>query len=293
MGGGVSNAIFMVHADGSRMVVKQALPRLRVQREWLADPERTLTEGDALIAAHRIAPHGVPEVLDLDRENVVLVIQAAPITSRDWKQRLLSGEIQLAVAQNVGALLARLHSERRGLDRFDRWEAFEQLRVRPYFRTLMEDDPALAPLVGPAIETMLLRRQSLVHGDVSPKNVLIGPATLWLIDFEVAHLGDPAFDIAFMLCHLSMKAIHMPPLEARFREVALAFLDAYRSAGGVAPEDQHLTTLLGCLLLARVKGRSPSGYLTVLGEQRAWNLGLELASSRVPVRSLFGEPFRV
>ena len=92
LGGGVSNVVLAARQGGLRVVVKQALERLRVPDEWLARRERSITEGEALRLATRIAPGSVPEVLDLDREACVLTISAAPADWGNWKERLLSGD---------------------------------------------------------------------------------------------------------------------------------------------------------------------------------------------------------
>jgi 5-methylthioribose kinase len=269
------------------VIVKQALPRLRVAREWLADPARTCTEGRALRVAAEIVPGAVPAVLDLDESANVLVIEAAPPGTPDWKQRLLHGDVTDAdvdTARQVGATLGGLHASTAAhpalRSEFDCWSAFEQLRIAPYFRSMVEDRPALAGVVLPHVEAMAERRTCLVHGDVSPKNVLAGEDLLWLIDFEVACWGDPAFDVAFMLCHLAMKAIHRPAHAATLHNAALGFVAAYRAAAGeTSRDDAHVVGLLGCLLLARVDGRSPAEYLAPPEQLAVRAMGMELATA--------------
>ena len=48
---------------------------------------------------------------------------------------------------------------------------------------------------------------ALVHGDVQPTNVLLTPAGPKLLDAEIAHLGDPAFDLGVLIAHLVISAI--------------------------------------------------------------------------------------
>jgi tRNA A-37 threonylcarbamoyl transferase component Bud32 len=287
LGGGVSNTVIAVDSPSRRVIVKQALPRLRVAREWLADPARTRTEGRALRVAASIVPGMVPAVVDLDEAANVLVIEAAPPGTLDWKHRLLYGSATAAdveTARRLGSALGRLHAatatDTRLRPEFDRWEAFEQLRIAPYFLSMVEDQPALGQVVLPHLRAMEQRRACLVHGDVSPKNVLVGDGLLWLIDFEVACWGDPAFDVAFMLCHLSMKAVHMPRHAAVLRDAARAFHDAYAEhTAALGADEAHLAGLLGCLLLARVDGRSPAEYLGDGGRESVRSVGLRLATA--------------
>ncbi len=289
LGGGVSNTVLLVEAPSCRVVVKQALPRLRVEKEWLADPSRTLTEGRALRWAAGVDASAVPPVVDLDEERCVLLIGAAPAGTVDWKQCLLRGEVSSAVAARAGSLVGRLHAESAGRPwlhtDFDCWEAFEQLRVRPYFGAMIEADPSRRDMVMSHVAAMRDRRVCLVHGDVSPKNLLTGggagsaPGLLWLIDFEVACAGDPAFDVAFMLTHLCMKALHGAADPGALLHAARAFLTAYRShAAALLDDERHVAGLLGCLLMARVDGRSPAEYLDERSRGAVRVLGMQLAA---------------
>ena len=81
-------------------------------------------------------------------------------------------------------------------ERFADYEAFDQLRVEPFYRTVSGVARSWRRPSRPLTTRMEATHVCLVHGDYSPKNVLVGDG-LWVIDFEVAHFGDPAFDLAF------------------------------------------------------------------------------------------------
>ena len=242
LGGGVSNVVLGVRGNDRNVVVKQALPRLRVPDEWLAKRERALTEADALRLAERIAPGCVPGVLDVDPAACALSIEEAPESWRPWKDVLLDGEAEPAIARRLGELLAALHTQTFGDHRvartFDDLEAFDQLRIDPYYRTVARRHPDLAAAVEAFVTRMEATHVCLVHGDYSPKNVLVGDR-VWVIDFEVAHFGDPAFDLAFMLDHLLLKRLHVSPAAGAIEDCASAFLDAYCAAvpAGLLPDD--------------------------------------------------------
>lgn len=284
LSGGVSSVVILVVAGNVRLVVKQALPRLKVARRWLADPGRTVTEGLALRAANDVDPGAVPRVIDLDTERRILAVEAAPEGTADWRQHLLAGRVDPAVAVAVGTRMGRLH---RGLPKVvdvegsDGLAAFEQLRLQPYFISMIDDVPARRRLLMPYVERLRTARVCLTHGDLSPKNVLVGAGLTWLIDWEVAHLGDPMFDLAFILTHLLLKARHMPPHAHELRDAARGFLDAYLEADGF-PVADHLVGLVGCLALARVDGRSPADYLSGPVRDEVRTLGLTLAASQDP-----------
>ncbi|MCP4384624.1 MAG: phosphotransferase, partial [Hyphomicrobiales bacterium] len=107
---------------------------------------------------------------------------------------------------------------------------------------------------------------ALVHGDVSPKNIMIGPGSLPVfLDAECAWYGDPAFDLAFCLNHLLLKSIAVPealsPLLAAFDGLRAAYMDRIDWEPGEALEARAAALLPG-LLLARIDGKSPVEYIT-------------------------------
>lgn len=263
LAGGVSGEVIAVDAGATHLVVKQALSRLRVQAEWHADPNRILTEAAALRLVATLSPDAVPPVIDIDADAHVLVMGAAPVPWRPWKQDLLDGRTELPAAQRLGALLAAWHTgtahDPRVARTFGDRTTFGALRIEPFYRATARAHPDLAGVIGDLADSLAAGPVCLVHGDFSPKNVLTDGRAVWVLDWEVAHFGDPVFDVAFLLSHLLCKAIHTA---TDYRPVAAAFLAAYRSAGPPTVEARLVTAHTACLVLARVDGTSPVDYLT-------------------------------
>ena len=283
LSGGVSNVVLAVDAGDHRLVVKQSLGRLRVADAWSAPRRRIVTEADALVVAAGLTPGAVPGVVDVDPVRFTLTVQRAPDTWIDWKRAILAGRVDPAVGDRLGSLLARWHALTADQPRLtepfaETTESFHCLRIRPYHETVADRHPEVRPAVERVVRRMLETRLVLVHGDLSPKNVLAGTGGLWVIDFEVAHLGDPAFDLAFLLSHLLMKAVHRPDLAGPLDAAGTGFLDRYRAGvpARLAPDLPYLSEQVGCLLLARVAGRSPAEYLTAAGRDGVWRLGRSL-----------------
>jgi aminoglycoside phosphotransferase (APT) family kinase protein len=267
--GGVSSDIVAVTGPGVAVVVKRALPRLKVEQEWTADAGRVRGEVHALRFAHALTPEAVPPVLDLDENKCVATLALAPIGWVNWRDELLAGRVEPAVGRRLGQLLATWHAAPVPAG-FSNVETFVQLRIDPFHHVVAKHHPELARRIHRVADRLLERRFCLVHGDFSPKNVLTGPDGLWVLDWEVAHHGDPVFDVAFLLTHLLLKSVHRPQDAARYRAVADAFLAAY----GAAVDD--LSANVGCLLLARVDGKSPAPYLQPPEEERVRELGIGL-----------------
>jgi 5-methylthioribose kinase len=255
LGGGVSNTVLLVETAGCRIVLKQALAKLRVEQDWFSDPRRIFRESAAIARLAPVFPHGsLPEILFEDHENFAFAMTAAPPEAETWKARLMRGEVDPAIAARIGEMLSAMvnatwHSptwERTFGDR----TVFDELRLDPYYRATAARHPDLAAHFDRLIERRAL---SLVHGDWSPKNFLVAGDAVMAIDFEVIHFGDPAFDSCFLLNHLVLKAFYNPHCRDRYRTAAIRFQHALGDWATLA----HL----GALMLARVDGKSPAEYL--------------------------------
>lgn len=264
LSGGISNIVLMVASGERRVVVKQALGKLRVSDDWRADPARSQAEAAALQVLGALTPHAVPVVLDADPARDALVISPSPASWQMWKTELLGGVVRPDVAATLGALLSLWHraTDHEALPAIlERTDLFDQLRLDPYFGTSARRRQVLADDFDRVTTRIRQRRRCLVLGDFSPKNVLVGADGLWVIDLEVAHRGDPSFDVAFLLTHLVAKAVHMPDRQAELLAAARAFLHDYGDGPGV-DDGVHVAQVLGALLVARVAGSSPLEYLT-------------------------------
>lgn len=288
LGGGVSNNVVLVEDGPRRVVLKQSIPRLRVRDEWLADRSRIFREWEAIRALARVLPRGrVPELLFLDEARYLYAMRAAPCATRAWKTRLLAGECSADVARLVGGTLGlaiRNTWRRRGFrDAFSDTTAFDQLRTDPYYRTVGLRHPLLRPTVEAWIAESSRRQVAMVHGDWSPKNVLVGEGGLVCIDFECAHFGDPSYDAGFMLNHLILKAFRRPGLSPQYFRLArvtfawtLGMLPREALDWFEAASVRHLAFLM----LARVDGKSPVEYLTLESvRERVRCLALHLIES--------------
>jgi 5-methylthioribose kinase len=271
--GGVSNkTVILRRANGSAWVLKQALSKLRVERDWFSDPARVHIEAESLRYLPRITPPGAtPALVFEDPAQHLLAMEAVPEPHENWKTCLLRGAIDFPLIQQFGRLLAMIHvlsHEQAGTFSkvFRDTSFFETLRLEPYYlftaNMVSEAERFLVGLVEETQKTHL----TLVHGDYSPKNVLVYQKRLVLLDHEVVHFGDPAFDLGFSLTHLLSKALHLPNHRARLLAGARAYWEAYQMDAAKAPWFENVAQrasrhTLACLL-ARTAGRSPLEYLS-------------------------------
>ena len=262
LSGGVSNTVLLAEAGGQRLVIKQSLPQLRVEAEWFCDRKRILRECDALKLLAPVLPPGtLPRVVLEDPDNYAFAMTAAPEGADTWKSHLLRGDIDAGIARKLGEFLAALIASTPEVDsRFTDMAVFDTLRLDAYYRYTAGRHPDLSDRLHGLIADCETQRISLVHGDFSPKNILVDSGAAMVIDWECVHYGNPAFDAAFLLNHLLLKSFHMPGRAHEFTAAGLVF---YRALGAHGHRLQASTIRhLGGLLLARVDGKSPVEYIT-------------------------------
>ena len=267
--GGVSSDIFRVEAPKATFCVKRALPKLKVAAEWRAPVGRNRYEVDWMRVAGGIVPASVPRILAEDREAGAFAMEWLPPERYPvWKAQLRDGILDPSTAASVGDVLGRLHAATADrpeiATRFATDEGFHAIRLEPYLVATGRAHPDLAGALARLVATTAGTRRVLVHGDFSPKNLLIGPQGPVVLDAECAWFGDPAFDLAFVLNHMLLKGAWKPHWRSGYLHLFAVLVDAYRPhvAWEAWPAlDARTAALLPGLLLGRIDGKSPVEYL--------------------------------
>lgn len=275
--GGVSSDVYRLDTAAGPVCVKRALAKLRVAADWRAPVERSHYEVEWLKTARAFAGDAVPQVLFEDRGSSLFVMSFFdPATHSVWKTDLSEGRVDAGFAGEVGALLAAIHAGAAGAPeiarRFETTALFEDLRLKPFLRHCAQAHPDLAERLVDLADRTAATRTTLVHGDVSPKNILHGPSGPVLLDAECAWYGDPAFDLAFCSAHLLLKTVWKPQHAERFLGAYTALQEAYLGAAtweDAAALEARSAEVTAAVLLARVDGKSPADYLRA-DEDRAF-----------------------
>lgn len=265
--GGVSSEIYLVEDGDDRFVVKRALAKLKVAAEWFADVGRNAHERGFIRYVSRFLPTAVPALRESPEGRDYFVMEFLGDGFQNWKQLLLKSDASVEHAAQAGELIAKIHRRSAGdaeaMRLFDTTENFFQLRIEPYLLATGAKDPDLRGLFEAEATRLADTRECLVHGDFSPKNILVNGRRMVLLDCEVAWYGDPAFDLAFLLNHFFLKGLLHAPGEPGFESMIAAFWSAYQNARPTPELDGRVAHLLLMLMLARVDGKSPVEYLDV------------------------------
>ena len=264
LAGGVSSDIWRVDLARGPVCVKRALAKLKVKVDWFAPVERNAFEVAWMETANSLRDGLAPDILAHDAENGMFAMAFLdPDGHPTWKEELHLGRADAAFARAVGEDLARVHAGTTGnaevAERFQTDATFYDIRLEPYLVATGRAHPDLAARLDSLVKTTAGTREALVHGDVSPKNILVAETAPVFLDAECAWYGDPAFDLAFCLNHLLLKCLWTPSATDGF----LACFDALAAGYAPAPAvEARAAALLPALFLARVDGKSPVEYLT-------------------------------
>lgn len=271
LAGGVSNrTVWVKRASGESWVLKQALEKLRTKTDWFSSVERIHREAAGMRWLYRLAPERVTRLIFEDHEHHVLAMEAVAEPHQNWKTMLLRGELEFDHVRQFAGLLGQIHqqsyqNEEVRLEFADR-SFFESLRLEPYFLYTATQVQKVDDFLRQLIEDNRANLLCVVHGDYSPKNVLVHEGQMVLLDHEVIHFGDPTFDLGFSMTHLLSKAHHVVEHREKFLEAAQVYWNTYsESAPGLLTqpnfEARAVRQTLGCML-GRIDGRSPLEYLS-------------------------------
>ena len=267
LSGGVSSDIWRVELRSGAVAVKRALPRLRVAQVWEAPVERNRYERKWLESANGIVPGVAPRVLAGDDNGFFAMeyLGGLPL----WKAELRSGRADPLFAAEVGRRLARIHAATAGradiASAFATDASFFAIRLEPYLLASAQKHPDVEEPLKKLERRTAGTKTALVHGDVSPKNILVGPEGPVFLDAECAWYGDPAFDLAFCLNHMLLKCVWVPASTEGFLSCFDSLAREYVKNVTWENEkalEERVATLLPGLLLARVDGKSPVEYIT-------------------------------
>jgi 5-methylthioribose kinase len=270
--GGVSNTVLAITTTTKNLVLKQALPALKVAELWEADPRRAIVEADALELFHSLNPEIVPKLVFVDPIQFVVIMERVPLSSRVWKSDLLEGVYRPQVARTLGTTLSQWHNYGAvNLDshkKFMEDTLFDQLRIDPFYRFVAAKNVNLQDSIHRLIVDLESDKSTIVHGDFSPKNFMVTEDDhVYVLDFEVMHAGNPVFDLAYIMAHLLCKFFHAPNAQeaTQLSNIAETFLNAYREHTKISSSLVLHTALIA---LARVEGKSPVNYLSPTEQEK-------------------------
>ncbi|MCV6825480.1 MULTISPECIES: phosphotransferase family protein [Halocynthiibacter] len=268
--GGVASDIASLSVKGRKMCIKFALPKLKVAADWSAPVHRNAAEYAWLKVAAEVCPNSAVQLYG--RSEAAHGFAMEFVTGADvylWKEAMLSEQPLRGEARQVAEMVVQIHaaSAKPEFDRsaFNNRDDFRAIRIEPYLLFTAQQHPDLAEPLNALAEMLYNSDQVLVHGDVSPKNILLRKGGPVLLDAECATMGDASFDPSFCLNHLVLKAVHLPSLRSELLQEIGVFWRTYAAHIDWEPAvdlEARVCQLLPALMLGRVDGKSPVEYFS-------------------------------
>ncbi|MFW5834412.1 MAG: S-methyl-5-thioribose kinase [Pseudomonadota bacterium] len=313
VGDGNLNLVFIVEGPEAGLVVKQALPYVRLVGEsWPLPLDRAWYEYRALATQTRFAPEFVPHLHHFDAERAAVVME--------WltphiilRKGLIQGRRYPMVAEHLASFMARTlffssdlgmaAAEKRALQgefshnielcriteeliftdpyriaELNRWTSPQLDDLARSFR----EDAGLKVAIQELKWGFLSNGQALIHGDLHTGSVMVTEGDTRVIDPEFAFVGPIGFDVGAVLANLFLahfaKAGHPGEADERAAYEAWLLETASRIWSGFEAR---------FLALWRTQNRGDA-FTAELFEDEAGSAGLE-AHREATMRDLFAD----
>lgn len=289
--GGVSGTVaFVQRKEKKPLIIKQALAQLKTKDTWICDPNRMYIEYESNRIYHELMPNYAPEVYFYDQDNYIYGREAVPDGCPMWKENLMQGILDFEVARKSIEVLVEIHNEcsvREDIkEKFKDKEIFYGLRISPYIDFTVGKHPEITEFAKRISQEMMESSITLVHGDYSPKNIMVIGRDISVLDYEVAHYGHPAFDMAFFSNHFILKAIKFTDYSGAYLAMLKYIVNIYFSKMNYMDKNRFESTYirtLAMLMLARVDGKSPVEYLVgdIKKQELVRQISLQMINEKV------------
>jgi 5-methylthioribose kinase len=233
VGDGNLNLVFVVEGPKSGVVLKQALPYVRLVGEsWPLPVRRAFFEHQALAAQAKVAPAHVPRVFHFD-ETLALTVMAYLNPHIILRKGLIRGTVYPKLADHMATFMAETlfatsdlgqpaAAKKKGMALFcdntelcritedlvftDPWRVAEGNRwTSPQLDVTAASVRADGPWKRAAQEyklKFLSEAQALIHGDLHSGSIMVTESETYAIDPEFAFYGPMGFDIGALLGNL-------------------------------------------------------------------------------------------
>jgi len=290
---GVSSDIWYVKSKLREFCVKRALAKLTVKEDWFAPVNRSNFEAEYFKTCKNINKLAFPKILGHDKKKYILAMNWY---NKDqyklWKSSLLKKYIETKDGKRVAEILVKKHAhffnKKAIKDKFSNDKTFHAIRIEPYILFTSNSYPQYKKLFDKNIDNLSKNKKTLIHGDFSPKNILIGKDSPVILDAETACWGDPVFDLAFCNNHIILKSILNFEIKDKYISLSKCFLDTYISFLNWENKDEFIERFLSLVpifILARLDGKSPVEYFQKGHIERSRGLAKKLIENNVKTLS--------
>lgn len=240
VGDGNLNLVFIVKGSIGTVIVKQALPYIRlVGDSWPLPLYRAYYEHEALVRQEQRAPGMVPQIYYFNREQAIIVMEFLE-PHVILRGKLIAGEKIEKLSETLGRFCARtaFRGSELSMKSSDKKNdvglfsgnieipAITETLVftDPYFDAEMNNNtPGLEPIIAQLRSNIELKRrvqkmlmkfasntETLLHGDLHSGSIMSTDVESKVIDPEFAQYGPMGFDIGMLISNFLMSYFSQP-----------------------------------------------------------------------------------
>lgn len=253
--------------------LRQALDHIKVEPEAKVPPQRIFYEFAVLKRLYDEVFIGfdyevTPKPYFLDKGNFIIILSDVRLGSSILVEELAKGNIHLESGGCLGSVLGTMHGKTWGSKTFELDEEGNKKQLERHFFNRLAQAQEIFPeptkeLIGQSNEATT----TFVAGDFASKNIFIHQnGKISFVDLERSFVGDPAFDIGFLLGHYQLEVIQQPGLEKDYQQLLNAFRENYK--GNLSQSDEIIDQIferanrfVGAVMLYRLYGRAKSGEI--------------------------------
>ncbi len=267
--GGVSSEVYKIVTKDYIYCIKRSLKKLLVKKKWLADQSRIYYEFLWLNHCREILKKNIPKTYDFNKKNKYIIMEYFDDKKfKTLKELYFKKNINLNTIKTISNHLYKIHSQSSNIKTKNIFKKnnrnFYDLRLDPYFNEVARVYPKLINNVKQINNDYKRNAITLVHGDFSPKNILVSKNRIIYLDAECCNYGDPVFDLVFFSNHLLIKSIYLKENQKKFLRAFKSFYYFYLKNLNEKDKENYLKRILNMtpiMLLARVDGKSPVEYI--------------------------------
>ena len=242
LSGGNLNQIYLFQNNSKKnsqnssasFVLKQGLTKAKIKIPFTLPPERVLMEKKALeLIRKRTHSQSIPKIIFFDENKSLLAMEAVAPSFRLLTYELLQGKVNYGLVKNLANFYASLHNATYAhislKTEFYSKELFKKSKIGCYHEELYRSlaDKNIQRQIKETITKSYRNEIALIHGDAQPKNILVKGDKFYILDWEVAHYGDPAYDLGCLMAHYLLSGIINFPLRSHYYTAIELFFREY------------------------------------------------------------------
>jgi len=269
LAGGVSSEVYHVRTNKNNYCIKRSLKRLLVKKKWIANTNRIKFEYLWLKHCQNILKRNIPNTYEFNDKKKYIVMEYLKTSQyKTLKQLFFKRIININTIKLISKHLYKIHSNSSNYKTKKIFEGnyknFYDLRLDPYFNEVGRVYPKYKEYIKKINENYIKNSSTLVHGDFSPKNILVDKNKIIYLDAECCNFGDPVFDLVFFTNHLLIKSIFLRDKSQEFIKLYLSFYKEYLSNLSTKNFNSYIDRIIKMtpiMLLSRIDGKSPVEYI--------------------------------